>query len=96
MLLVVAANAFNIGSDIGAMAASTQLLAPDIPVPVLAVGFAEVIVTLEVLFAYKADIRILKWLALALFAYILTAMLINVPWGKALQATLVPDPGDPR
>jgi hypothetical protein len=96
VLLVVAANAFNNGSDIGALAASTQLLAPDIPIPVLAVGSAEVIVTLEVLFACKADIRILKWLALALFDYSLTAMLINVPWGKALQATRVPDPGDPR
>lgn len=90
VLLVVAANTFNIGSDIGAMAASTQLLAPGVPLPALAIGFTVVIVLLEVLVSYKVYIRILKWLALALFSYVGTAFLITVPWSKALQHTLIP------
>ncbi|MHB1172446.1 MAG: NRAMP family divalent metal transporter [Lacisediminihabitans sp.] len=90
VLLVVAANTFNIGSDIGAMAASTQLLLPGIPFPLLAVGFAVVIVILEVLVSYRTYIRILKWLALALFAYFATALLITVPWTEALLATVIP------
>jgi NRAMP (natural resistance-associated macrophage protein)-like metal ion transporter len=90
VLLVVAANTFNIGSDIGAMAASTHLLAPAIPDDVLAVGFAVVIVVLEVFVSYKTYIRLLKWLALALFAYVFTALIITGPWAKALQATLTP------
>jgi Mn2+/Fe2+ NRAMP family transporter len=90
VLLVVAANTFNIGSDIGAMAASTQLLAPGVPLPALAIGFTVVIVLLEVLVSYKVYIRILKWLALALFSYVGTAFLVTVPWSKALHGTLIP------
>ncbi len=88
--LVVAANTFNIGSDIGAMAASTRLLVPGLPFGLLAVFFAVVILLLEVFVSYKSYIRLLKWLAMALFAYIITAFLIGVPWGTVLKATLVP------
>lgn len=90
VLLVVCANTLNIGSDIGAMAASTQLLFPGIPFIVLAVGFSVIIVLLEIFISYRTYIRILKWLAAALFAYFITAFLINVPWVEVLKATLIP------
>ena len=89
VLLVVAANTFNIGSDIGAMAASAQLLLPRVPFGLLAVGFVLVILMLEVLVSYRTYVRILKWLAMALFAYLITAFLITVPWTKAIEATLI-------
>lgn len=88
--LVVAANTFNIGSDIGAMAASTRLLLPNVPFGLLAVGFAVIIILLEVIVTYKTYIRLLKWLAMALFAYFITAFLVQVPWGEVLKATLIP------
>ena len=90
VLLVVCANTLNIGSDIGAMAASTQLLVPGIPFPILAICFALLIIILEVLIPYREYIKILKWLAIALFAYFITAFLINVPWATVLKATLIP------
>jgi NRAMP (natural resistance-associated macrophage protein)-like metal ion transporter len=90
VLLVVAANTFNIGSDIGAMAASAQLLLPNIPFAILAVGFALIILILEVLISYKSYVKILKSLATALFAYYITAFLVQVPWSTALRATFVP------
>jgi NRAMP (natural resistance-associated macrophage protein)-like metal ion transporter len=90
VLLVVAANTFNIGSDIGAMAASMQLLLPGIPFAVLAIAFAIIIIVLEVFVAYQAYIRILKWLAIALFSYLVTAFLITVPWATALRDTVIP------
>ncbi len=90
VLLVICANTLNIGSDIGAMAASTRLIIPIISFPVLAIGFALLIILLEVLIPYRTYIRILKWLAMALFAYFITAFLIKVPWVEALKATLVP------
>lgn len=90
VLLVVCANTLNIGSDIGAMAASTELLLPSLPFPVLAIGFAFLIILLEVFVPYRVYIRVLKWLAIALFAYFVTAFLINVPWLQVLKATLVP------
>lgn len=90
VLLLVAANTFNIGSDIGAMAASAQLLLPGAPFGLLAVGFVVVILILEVLVSYRAYVRILKWLAMALFGYLITAFLVTVPWTQALQATVIP------
>ncbi len=80
VLLVVCANTLNIGSDIGAMAASTELLIPHLPFPILAICFATLIILLEVFISYNTYIRILKWLSMALFAYFITAFLINVPW----------------
>lgn len=90
VFLVVCANTLNIGSDIGAMAASTQLLIPAVPFPVLAVAFALFITILEVFIPYRTYIHILKWLAMALFAYFITAFLIDVPWVEALKNTLIP------
>jgi NRAMP (natural resistance-associated macrophage protein)-like metal ion transporter len=88
--LVVVANTFNIGADIGAMAASTQLLLPHVPLGLIAVGFAVLIIFLEVMVSYTTYVKILKWLSLALLAYVITAMLVNVPWREALMATIVP------
>jgi len=90
VFLVVAANSLNIGSDIGAMAASAQLLVPAVPLMPLSLGFAIVIVALEVLVSYRVYIRVLKWLSLALFAYVVTAFFVNVPWSEALLATVTP------
>ncbi|MEK7471580.1 MAG: divalent metal cation transporter [Patescibacteria group bacterium] len=90
VLLVVCANTLNIGSDIGAMVASARLIIPSIPFPVLAIVFALLIILLEVLIPYRTYIRILKWLAMALFAYFITAFLIAVPWVDALKSTLIP------
>lgn len=90
VFLVVCANTLNIGSDIGAMAASTELLLPDIPFAVLSVAFALIMILLEIFIPYRKYIRILKWLAMALFAYFITAFLIDVQWGEVLKATLMP------
>ena len=87
--LVVIANTLNIGSDIGAMAASMQLLIP-LPFALLAVIFSIAMLVMEVLVPYKMYVRILKWLAVALFAYPITAFLVHVPWGDVLLATVRP------
>lgn len=88
--LVVTANTFNIGSDIGAMAASTRLLLPNVPFALLAVTFAIIILILEIMVSYRTYMHILKWLAMALFAYFITAFMVRVPWVEILKATLIP------
>lgn len=90
VFLVVAANTFNIGSDIGAMAAASRLLLPDVPFGLLAVFFALTIMLFEIFVPYRVYINILKWLALALFSYVITAFLVGVPWGEVLMATFTP------
>lgn len=89
--LVVVANVINIGSDLGAMAAAAQLFTT-VPFALLAVGFAICIILLEVLISYKAYARILKWLALALFAYPITAFVVGQPWQHIAAATFTVHP----
>ena len=84
--LVVVANTINIGADLGAMAAAMKLLIP-LSFVVWAVVFAIVIVLLEVFVNYKDYARILKWLAISLFAYPITAFLVGQPWGHIVLTT---------
>ncbi|WP_316804420.1 divalent metal cation transporter [Pedobacter nototheniae] len=87
--IVVVANTINIGADIGAMAAAAQLLVP-VHFVVLTLFFAITILLLEIFTNYKVYSRILKWLALALLAYPITAFIIDQPWPTVLRATVVP------
>jgi NRAMP (natural resistance-associated macrophage protein)-like metal ion transporter len=87
--LVVIANTINVGADIGAVAAAAQLVVP-VPFFILAVVTALIIVTLEVLVSYKSYAKVLKWLALALLAYPITALIIHEPWHQIFYATIVP------
>lgn len=86
VILVVVANTINIGSDLGAMAATTQLFV-DLPFVVLAIAYAIIIILLVVFVSYKKYAKILKWLALALFAYPITAILVGQDWGELLRNT---------
>lgn len=91
VLLVVVANTFNIGSDLGAMAATTRLFV-NIPYAVLAVFFA-VLILLLVLFAnYKTYSKMLKWLALALLAYPITTFLVGQNWPEIMRNTFTLKP----
>lgn len=84
--LVVVANTINIGADLGAMAAAMNLIIP-IPPALWAIFFALLVIGLEVFVQYKNYARILKWLAISLFAYPVTAFLIGQPWGEVIKST---------
>lgn len=90
VLLVVVANVVNIGADIGAMVAALQLLIP-LPFVVAAVSFVVVIVFMQITIPYHRYAKVLKWLSLFLFAYLLTAFIISPDWGKALYETVTPN-----
>jgi NRAMP (natural resistance-associated macrophage protein)-like metal ion transporter len=89
-LFLFAANTFNIGADIGAMANAVQLLAPRFNFALLVVGFTLFILLLQVFTPYVRYARYLKWLALVLFAYILSAILAHPDWHTVLQHSVVP------
>lgn len=88
VLLVVVANTINIGADLGAMAATTQLFV-DLPYALLAVIYAVVIILLVVFVSYKKYAKILKWLAIALLSYPVAAFLIGQNWSEVFQATFL-------
>jgi NRAMP (natural resistance-associated macrophage protein)-like metal ion transporter len=87
--LILVANTINIGADLGAMGAAAALIIP-VNFTVLTLFFTALILVLEIFTSYKTYAKILKWFALALFAYPLTALLIAEPWGAILRATFVP------
>lgn len=89
VVLLLTANTINIGADLGAMADSTALVT-GLPAPVFLVLFAIFCAGAEVVLPYERYVRILKWLTLALFAYVITLFLVNVEWGDALTGLVVP------
>ena len=89
--LVVIANTINIGADLGAMAAATQLFMP-IPFALLAVFYSIIIILLVVFISYKTYAKILKWLALTLLAYPITAFLVGQNWGEIFRETFTLKP----
>ena len=89
-LFLFAANTFNIGADIGAMANAVQLLRPGASFGLLVIGFTVFILLLQVYTPYVKYARYLKWLALILFAYILSAILAKPNWGHVVTQGLTP------
>jgi NRAMP (natural resistance-associated macrophage protein)-like metal ion transporter len=89
-ILLFAANAFNIGADLGAMAKGAQLLKPSFNFPMLVVGFAIVSLGLQIFTPYARYARYLKWLAMVLFAYVASALLAHINWAEVLHHSFVP------
>ena len=89
--LLLIANTINIGVDIGAMAASTNLIFPQIPNFVFALCFTGLIICAEIFIPYKKYVRILKYLTLSLFAYVLTAIIIGENLHEIVLAGIIPN-----
>jgi Mn2+/Fe2+ NRAMP family transporter len=87
--LVAAANTFNIGADIGSMAAAARLLVP-VPETLTAVAFALLMIGLEVAMPYHRYARVLRWLALSLLAYVAVLAVVHVDWTAVLAHTVIP------
>jgi NRAMP (natural resistance-associated macrophage protein)-like metal ion transporter len=88
-VLLFAANTINLGADLGAMGAATQLLVPIEPI-VFAVVFGVGSVLLISFVHYKNYSRYLKWLCLSLLAYVASAIAVGVDWRSALAGTFIP------
>jgi NRAMP (natural resistance-associated macrophage protein)-like metal ion transporter len=89
VVLVAVANTFNIGADIGSMAAAAGLLVP-VPFAVATIAFAMVMVILELAVPYHRYARVLRWLTVSLLAYVGVLFVVQVDWVDALAHTLVP------
>lgn len=87
--LLVAANAVNIGADLGAMASALQLLVP-LPFPVLILAITALTLFLEVFVSYKVYVKYLKYFALSLLAYFGVAFFITIDWAEAAKRLVVP------
>ncbi len=89
-ILLFAANTFNIGADLGAMAKAMQLLYPQFNFTLLVVGFAAFSLLLQIFTPYVKYARYLKWLALVLLSYILSSILAHLNWSDVARHAFVP------
>jgi NRAMP (natural resistance-associated macrophage protein)-like metal ion transporter len=89
IVLLLAANTINIAADLGAMSEALRLL---IGGPALAYVpvFGAVSILLQVVMPYPRYAPLLKWLVCALFAYVGTVFVIDVPWRDVLAGALIP------
>lgn len=88
--LLLIANTINIGADIGAMGASVRLLVPQLPSLIPTFLFTGLILFAEIALPYHRYVKILKYLTLSLFAYIITAMIVGGNFEQLLIASIVP------
>ena len=88
--LLLIANTFNIGANLGAMAESTRLLLPGLNFYFLVVAFALGSLLAQIFISYRRYAKFLKYLSLILFAYILSALLIKLDWSLVLRHTFLP------
>jgi NRAMP (natural resistance-associated macrophage protein)-like metal ion transporter len=92
-ILLFAANAFNLGADLGAMAKASQLLFPALNFALLVTFFAVVSLLLQIFTTYARYAKYLKYLTLVLFAYVATAFLAHLDWRTVALHTLIPSIG---
>ena len=89
IFLLFIANTIGLGVDLGAMAASAQLLF-GLPVFLWLALMTILTATLEIFIPYQHYAKVLRVLTLTLFAYILGAFFTSQDWGQALRNTLIP------
>ncbi len=87
--LLLLANTINIAADLGAMGAALQLLIGGPGLAYTAV-LAVLSLLLQVFIPYSRYVHILKWLSLALLAYVATAFSLSIPWRDVALHTFLP------
>ncbi|HCE11137.1 MAG TPA: iron transporter, partial [Oxalobacteraceae bacterium] len=87
--LLLIANTINIAADVSAMGEALKLIVGG-PAQMYAVGFGVLSLLLQTFIPYRRYVRILKWLTLALLAYVATAFVVHIPWSQVLAKALAP------
>jgi NRAMP (natural resistance-associated macrophage protein)-like metal ion transporter len=87
--LLLIANTINLSADLGAMGDALKLLIGG-PGLLYTLMFGILCVVLQVYTRYGRYVRLLKWTTLSLFAYFGTALMVKVPWHRAIDGLLIP------
>ena len=89
VVMLVVANTINVAADIAAMGDALALVV-DGSKHFYVLMFGAVSLVLQVLLPYRRYVRILKWLTLALLAYVAVVFTISVPWREAIAGIVWP------
>lgn len=89
MVMLFLANVFNLGADISAMgAASNMLLGGSARTYAVALTLASLL--LQVFVPYHRYSKVLKWLTFVLFAYVGVVFFVRAPVSEVLRGTFIP------
>jgi NRAMP (natural resistance-associated macrophage protein)-like metal ion transporter len=88
-LALFAANSINVGADLSGMADAAEMLT-QINSHIYVVLFGVGISLATIFFRYHQIAAILKWLALVLFAYVVTGFIVHPDWSKIAHAAFIP------
>lgn len=88
---LVAANIFNIGADLGAMAQGARLLDMHLGFAFLVIVFGVLSLLLQIFTTYARYAKYLKYLALVLLSYVVSALFVHLNWHAVLYHTFVPN-----
>jgi NRAMP (natural resistance-associated macrophage protein)-like metal ion transporter len=89
VVMLVVANTINIAADIAAMGEALRLVIGG-HMLVYAILFGVVCLGLQVFLRYQVYVRYLKWLTLALLAYVAVVFTIAVPWREVVLGLIWP------
>jgi len=89
-ILLLIANTFNIGANLGVMAKAVELITPGVSFTFLVILIGIICLTLPIIVPYKKYARYLKLLVITLFSYIITGFIIHMDWSALLHHSLVP------
>jgi NRAMP (natural resistance-associated macrophage protein)-like metal ion transporter len=87
--LLAVANTINIAADIAAMGGALELIVGG-DQGLHAVVFGFICLVLQIFMPYQRYVRFLKWLTLALLAYVAVAFTVKIPWTEVAIATFLP------
>jgi NRAMP (natural resistance-associated macrophage protein)-like metal ion transporter len=88
-LLLIVANVFNIGADLGGMGNAMRMVT-GVSTYVWTPLFGALIVVLLFRTSYRLIAKVFKWLTLVLFAYVIAAFLARPDWWQVLRDTVAP------
>jgi NRAMP (natural resistance-associated macrophage protein)-like metal ion transporter len=88
--LLLIANVINLGADLGAMGNAVQLVVGWGPRLLYVALLGALCVGLEIFMQYRRYVNVLKWTTITLFAYVITAFAVDVPWLEVLRDTALP------
>lgn len=89
VILLLVANTINIAADLTAMGAAVNLLVGG-PTRAYTVVLGVFSLVLQMFVPYRRYVRILKWLTLALFAYVGVIFAVQIPWATVALRTVLP------
>jgi NRAMP (natural resistance-associated macrophage protein)-like metal ion transporter len=87
--LLLVANTINIAADVSAMGDALALLIGGSG-RIYAAGFGVLSLLLQIFVPYSKYVRILKWLTLALLAYVATVFSIHISWPEVARSVVAP------